>query len=108
MKFQAKKNGTVFTPAADLVLSIIMDYIDLTASPTTPQYGFNKGLKFFEQDGYKATISELKYNLIRWGCVNMLEKRDILSEIRKKALAYLIFLKRKQSGKVKTCGCADG
>ena len=30
-------NGTVITPAADLVLSMITDYSNLTASPTTPQ-----------------------------------------------------------------------
>ena len=37
----------------------------------------------------------------------MLYKHDVTSEIQKKALEYLMFLKQKQLGKVKACGCAD-
>ena len=42
------QNGTITTPAADLVLSMIMDYNNLTASPTMTQYRFKKGLQMFE------------------------------------------------------------
>ena len=89
------QNGTVSTCAADMVLSMITEYSKLTTSPNTPQYGFKKGLHIFEEDRYKATVSELKDNLVGRGCVNMLDKRDVTSDIQKKALAYLMFLKRK-------------
>ena len=89
------QNGTVSTEAADMVLSMIADYNKLTASPNTPQYRLKKGLHIFEEDGYKATVSELKDNLVGRGCVEMLDKRDVNGEIRKKALAYLMFLKQK-------------
>ena len=39
--------------------------------------GSRKVYRFFEEDGYKATVSKLKDNLIGWGCVNMLDKHDI-------------------------------
>ena len=35
-------------------------------------------------------------------------KKDLTPEQRLDALAYLMFLKRKRSGKVKSRGCADG
>ena len=70
-----------------------MNYSDLTASPTTPHYGFKKGIQIFEEDGYKVTIRELKDNLIGQGCVNMLDKCDVTGDIWKKALVYLMFLK---------------
>ena len=38
----------------------------------------------------------------------MLDKRDVTGDIQKNALEYLIFLKQKQSGKVKACICDDG
>ena len=62
-------NGTVITPAAEMILSMITDYRHLSASSSMPQYGFKKGLKIFEEDGYKATVSELQDNLIGRGCV---------------------------------------
>ena len=72
---------------------MITDYSNLTASPTTPQYGFKKELQIFEEYGYKVTVNELKDNVVGQGCVNMLEKCDVTSEIWKKKLAYLMFLK---------------
>ena len=90
-----------------MVLSMITDYSDLTTSPNTTQYGFKKGLYIFEEEGYKATVSELKDNLVGRGCVNMLNKSDMTSDIQKKALVYLMFLKCKWSGKVKALECAD-
>ena len=38
----------------------------------------------------------------------MLSWEDLTWDIRKKALGYLMFLKRKQSGKMKGSGCANG
>lgn len=37
--------GTVITPTAYLVLSMINDYNHLMVSTATPQYGFKKGLE---------------------------------------------------------------
>ena len=91
-----------------MVLRMITDYNNLTSSPITPKYGFKKGLHLFKEDGYKATVSELKDNLGGQGCVNMLDKYDMTSDIQKKLLVYLMFLKHKQFGKVKAYGCADG
>ena len=91
------QNRTVSIEAADMVLSIIADYNKLKASSNTPQYGFRKGLEIFEEEGHKATVSELKENLFGRGCVKMLDKRDVNSDIRKKALAYLIFLKLEET-----------
>ena len=68
-------HGIVMTPAADRVFSMIPDYNHLSASTAAPQYGFQKGLKLFEEDGYKATVSELQYNLIGKLCVKILEKK---------------------------------
>ena len=63
-KYWDLQKQRVSTQAADLVLSMITDYSNLTVSPTTPQYGFKKRLQIFEEEGYKATVSELKYNLL--------------------------------------------
>ena len=38
----------------------------------------------------------------------MLPRKDLTWDIRKQALGYLMFLKRKRSGKMKGRGCADG
>ena len=95
------------TPATDMVMAMLTDYSNLSASPNTPQYGFRKGMEIFEEDEYEAPVSKLKDNIVGRGCVNMLGKKEITGEICNKALAYLMFLKRKRTGKVKNRGCAD-
>jgi hypothetical protein len=45
-------------------MSVISGYGNLEATLSTPQYGFQKGLKVFGESGYKATIKELDANLI--------------------------------------------
>ena len=42
---------------------------------STPQYGFNWGMKEFEQAGYDATVSKLSDNLIGMNAVDMLDKK---------------------------------
>ena len=66
---------------------MITGYSNLSVSSATPQYGFNKGFQIFEEDGYKATVSELQDNLIEQGCVNMFEKHNVTSDIQKNSLA---------------------
>ena len=58
--------------------------------------------------GYEATKVELDENLIGRDVVQMLPQKEVTSDIRKTALSYLMFLKRKRNGKVKARGCADG
>ena len=84
------------------------EYFNMEASKSTPQYGFRKGLEIFGDDGKEAAINELKNNLVGRGCLNMLTPAEITPSIRKKALSYLMFLKRKRCGKIKGRGCADG
>ena len=42
---------------------------------STPQYGFNRGIKEFEQAGYDATASKLSDNLINMNAIDMLDKK---------------------------------
>jgi hypothetical protein len=90
------------------VLSTISSYSNIEASKSTPQYGFNRGLKEFGALGYEATVKELDDNLLGMGAVKMLQPSEINKNIQYEALHYLMFLKRKRCGKIKARGCADG
>jgi hypothetical protein len=90
------------------VLNTITSYSNIEASKSTPQYGFNRGLKEFGTLGYEATVKELDDNLLGMGAVEMLKPSEINKNIRYEALNYLMFLKRKRCGKIKARGCADG
>jgi hypothetical protein len=90
------------------VLNTIASYSNIEASKSTPQYGFNQGLKEFGTLGYEATVKELDDNLLGMGAVKMLKPSEINRDIRYEALNYLMFLKRKRRGKIKARGCADG
>jgi hypothetical protein len=90
------------------VLNTISSYSNIEASKSTPQYGFNRGLKEFGTPGYEATVKELDDNLLGMGAVRMLKPSEVNKNIRYEALNYLMFLKRKRCGKIKARGCADG
>jgi hypothetical protein len=90
------------------VLNTITSYSNIEASKSTPQYGFNRGLKEFGTPGYEATVKELDDNLLGMGAVQMLKPSEVNKKIRFDALNYLMFLKRKRCGKIKARGCADG
>jgi hypothetical protein len=90
------------------VLNTIASYSNIESSKSTPQYGFNRGLKEFGTLGYEATVKELDDNLLGMGAVQMLKPSEVNNKIRYDALNYLMFLKRKRCGKVKARGCADG
>ena len=87
---------------------MMKEYFKIEASKSTPQCGFRKGLKLFDDEGYQAAKNKLEANLLGRGCINMLSWKDLTWDIRKKVLGYLIFFKRKQSRKMKGRGCADG
>jgi hypothetical protein len=99
---------TLAQSAQAYVLSTITSYSNIEASKSTPQYGFNRGLKEFGTLGYEATVKELDDNLLGMGAVQMLEPSEVNRNIRYEALNYLMFLKRKRCGKIKARGCADG
>ena len=104
-------NGTIATKTDLYMLSAITTYnnIDgLHGLRSTPQYGFNRGMKEFGQEGYNATISELSDNLIGMDAVDMLDKSRVTSDVYANALSYLMFLKRNRTTAVKARGCADG
>ena len=65
-------------------------------------------MKEFGKAGYDATVSELSNNLIGVNAANMLEKKQITSDVCINALSYLMFLKRKRTSDIKAMGCADG
>jgi hypothetical protein len=58
-------------------MSVISGYGNLEATLSTPQYGFQKGLKVFGEDGFKATIKELDANLIGRNVIDMLSPQCI-------------------------------
>jgi hypothetical protein len=78
------------------VLNTITSYSNIEASKSTPQYGFNRGLKEFGELGYEATLKELDDNLLGMGAIKMLKPSEVNKNIRYEALNYLIFLKRKK------------
>ena len=84
------------------------EHFKIEASEATPQYGFRKGLKFFGNKGYQAAKNELKVNLLEGGCNDMLSQKYPTWNIKKQALGHLMFLKQKQSGKMKGRGWANG
>jgi hypothetical protein len=99
---------TLAHKAQAYALNTITSYSNIEASKSTPQYGFNRCLKEFGTLGYEATVKELDDNLLGMGAVKILEPNEINKNIRYEALNYLMFLKRKRYGKIKTRGCADG
>ena len=94
--------------AEQVGVCMIKEYFEIEASKAISQYGFKKGLSLFGDEGYQAAKNELKVNLLRRGCIDMLSWKNLTWDIRKQALGYLMFLKRKRSGKMKGRGCADG
>ena len=58
------------------------------------------GLQTFGNDGVKAVEKEM-HQLHDRGVMIPVQRESLTSEQRKEALAYLMFLKRKQCGKVK-------
>ena len=84
------------------------EYFEIKASKATPQYGFRKGLNLFGDESYQAAKDELEKNLLEGGYIDMLSTYNFSWDIRKRALGYLMFLKRKRSRKIKGRGCVKG
>ena len=73
----------------------------------TPQMSMKQGIALFGEDGIVAVKKEL---------FQLYERKVMIPEMastlsiqdKRKALGYLMFLKRKRCGKIKARGCADG
>ena len=74
------------------------------ATMAMPQMPIRRGLKLFGSQGISAVKAELQqlHNL------KVMEAKPLTTTQRWEALGYLMFLKRKCSGKIKARGCADG
>ena len=90
-----------------LVSAAIELYNNTEASLVTPQYGVKKGLRIFGKAGTEAVLKELK-QLNDLNVVTPVHPKRMSQQEIKRALPYLMFLKRKRCGKVKGRGCADG
>ena len=92
---------SVMIVAEQAGVRMMKEYFEIEASKATPQYGFSKGLTLFGDKGYQAYKNELKVNLLGRCNIDMLSWKNLTRDIRKQALGYLMFLKRKRSGKMK-------
>jgi hypothetical protein len=89
-------------------MNTIASFTNFEASKSTPQYGFNRGMKEFGELGFEAAMKELDDNLIGMDAVRMLKPSEVNKDVWSDALSYLMFLKRKRDSTVKARGCADG
>ncbi|KAL7522827.1 hypothetical protein ACHAWX_007557 [Stephanocyclus meneghinianus] len=71
------------------------------------QYGQQKGLKTFEEQGVESVQAELS-QIHMQNTFTPTKFEDLSPEQRRKAIKTLIFLEQKHSGKVKSRFCAVG
>ena len=74
------------------------------ATLATPQMPIRHGLKLFGSEGISAVKAELQ----QLHDLKVMEAKPLTTTQRQEALGYLMFLKRKHTGKIKARGCADG
>ena len=71
------------------------------------QHLMKKGLKVFGDAGVSAVLTELK-QLHNKQAIAPKNGKEMTHIEKKRALQYLMFLKKKRNGKIKGRGCADG
>ena len=71
------------------------------------QYRISKGIEVFGDPGVEAVIQEMK-QLHEMMAMDPKDPEKMSGEEKKAALQYLIFLKQKRCGKIKSRGCSDG
>ena len=64
-------------------------------------------MKVFKEISYTATVNKLDKSLIGRNMIDMLPAKLITYVMIKMSLVYLMFLKRKQCGKIKARGCTN-
>ena len=85
-----EQNGSVAKTDAD---RCVIESMRSHASKSTPQYDFSRGMKEFGDNGWKATLSELRDNLLEMDAVHMVKSKEIDKALTIDALAYLMFKK---------------
>ena len=70
----------------------------------TTQVPIRRGLKLFGSQGMNAVKAELR----QLNDLKVMAAKPLTVAQKREALGYLMFLKRKRSGKIKARGCADG
>ena len=85
----------------DTVVTCAINHIILT------QLRMKKGIKKFGEAGVRSIYKEMKQFHDR-GVAKPLSPHEVTDEVKRKALAYLMFLKMKTSGEIKARGCANG
>jgi hypothetical protein len=71
------------------------------------QMSMKQGLKTFGAEGRAAVLLEMK-QLHDQGVIEPKDPNSLSTKDKRGALEYLMFLKKKRSGKIKGRGCADG
>lgn len=104
----AQAHSHVVAPSFDATRLASLDPgLEPLISVVLTQYGMKKGLKLFGEEGDSAIQAEMQQIHDR----EVMIPRSPVSlnrAERRKALRYLMFLKKKRDGKVKGRGCADG
>ena len=85
----------------DEAISSAINHIVLT------QLGMKKGVKSFGEAGVRSIYKEMKQFHDR-EVVKPIKPEDIIPEVRRKALTYLMFKKMRSNGEIKARGCSDG
>ena len=83
------------------------DEMDNIITMITEQMLAKKGLRLFGLDGVNAIKKELE-QLVYQSVMHGKHHGQLTREQCKAALKYLMFLKQKRCGQIKTQGCADG
>lgn len=101
-------DARVIAPTFDATaLSGVNDSLAPLISTLLTQYGVKKGLRVFGKDGDAAVMEEMR-QLHEMDVMRPRSPTTLSSGDKKKALQYLMFLKRKRNGTIKGRGCADG
>ena len=86
------------------------DKVVLTTADDVPketaQILMKKGLRVFGEEGYAAVKKEMQ-QLHDRKVMQPINCKDLTPAQKREALGYLMFLKKKQSGTIKGCGCAE-
>lgn len=107
-KEQARRSDSVIAPRFDVdALSNSCATVKCANEVALTQYGMNEGIKRFGEKGTEAVRRELQQIHDRHVLVPR-QPKGLNRDERRRALEYLMFLKKKQDGTVKGGGCADG
>ena len=87
--------------------ALLAEIANLEDTVETPQMSMKLRLKYFGELGMEAIKKEMQ-QLHDRKVMKTVHRSTLSYKQRRDALAYLMFLKRKRTGKIKGRGCADG